>query len=99
MSAADADTQEHSLQKAWALWHKGGKPGGKGAAGAAATEGYDCGAKIISFKTAEDFWRTYNNITPPGKLHDKNEYYLFADGIAPKYEVEYIKDKKLRLAT
>ena len=28
----------------------------------------------------------YNNITPASKLPDKSDYYLFVDGIKPKYE-------------
>ena len=78
---SDAATP-HPLQKPWCLWFKGGKAAGQ----KASADDWDCGTLAFTFSTAEDFWCMYNNITPASKLPDKSDYYIFAEGIKPKYE-------------
>ena len=60
--------------------------GGKSAGSKPSADDWDCGTLAFTFNTAESFWAMYNNVTPASKLPDKSDYYLFVDGIKPKYE-------------
>lgn len=77
----------HKLEKTWSFWFKGCKPAGKGGAGKGKWDG-SCGTKAYTFDTAEDFWCLYNNIKRASQIPDRSDYYLFIDGIEPKYEDE-----------
>jgi len=43
---------------------------------------------VFSFQTVEDFWRLYNNVTPPSALQIGCSYNLFKKSIEPKWEDE-----------
>lgn len=75
------------MEKTWSFWFKGCKPAGKGGAGKGKWDG-SCGTKAYTFDTAEDFWCLYNNIKRASQIPDRSDYYLFIDGIEPKYEDE-----------
>ena len=64
-----------------------GVGGNKGGAGKGKWDG-SCGTKAYTFDTAEDFWCLYNNIKRASQIPDRSDYYLFIDGIEPKYEDE-----------
>jgi len=42
--------------------------------------------QVYTFQSVEDFWRLYNNVTPPSQLQLGCSYNLFKKGIEPKWE-------------
>lgn len=42
--------------------------------------------EIVTFGTAEDFWRLFNNLREPEKLPLRSDYHLFKKGIMPAWE-------------
>jgi len=72
---------KHPLMNSWTLWFDK-EPTGK-------DKEQKWGAnlkQVLDFDTVEDFWRLYNNITPPDKLDDGHSYSLFKKGIHPTWE-------------
>jgi translation initiation factor 4E len=43
---------------------------------------------VTSFKTVEDFWKVFNNLTVPSSLPQGSDYHLFKKGIEPEWEHE-----------
>jgi len=72
----------HPLKYSWTLWYDAQLSGGKRPGGA---WGENI-KQVFSFSTVEDFWRMYNNLTPPSALQQGSTYSLFKDGIEPKWE-------------
>eukprot|EP01116_Phalansterium_solitarium_P011220 TRINITY_DN26840_c0_g1_i1.p1 TRINITY_DN26840_c0_g1~~TRINITY_DN26840_c0_g1_i1.p1 ORF type:complete len:209 (-),score=17.68 TRINITY_DN26840_c0_g1_i1:238-864(-) len=72
---------KHPLMHTWTLWFDK-EPTGK-------DKEAKWGAnlkQVLDFDSVEDFWRLYNNITPPDKLEDGHSYSLFKKGIRPTWE-------------
>jgi len=72
---------KHPLMFKWTLWFDK-EPTGK-------DKETKWGAnlkEVLDFDSVEDFWRLYNNITPPDKLEDGHSYSLFKKGIRPTWE-------------
>ena len=60
-------------------------PGQTGGVGDAAN--YQSSIKrIMSFGTAQHFWRIYDHLIKPGSLTTTTDYHLFKDGITPTWE-------------
>jgi len=73
----------HPLRHRWTLWYEYNLSSGK----RPTTEQWGSNLKeIFSFTTVEDFWRLYNNVTPPSQLPLGCSYNLFKNTIEPKWE-------------
>jgi len=73
----------HPLRNTWTLWYEYNLSNGK----RPTTEQWGSNLKeIFAFSTVEDFWRLYNNVTPPSQLPMGCSYNLFKNGIEPKWE-------------
>ena len=80
-SAVAADTKEkHRLQNRWVLYYDSPKTKMVKAAWG------DQIKRICAFDTVEDFWCLFNNIVQPSKLDHGSNYWIFKDGIEPKWE-------------
>eukprot|EP00877_Chromochloris_zofingiensis_P007497 jgi/Chrzof1/2/Cz01g00030.t1 len=73
-------SKKHPLEHRWTLWFD--NPSVKQSV---AKFGQGLRA-VYSFDTVEDFWCLYNNIKTPSQLQPSATYYLFKDGIEPKWE-------------
>lgn len=71
---------KHFLEHKWTLWFD--NPSGK-----QTVQKFGQGLRsIFTFETVEDFWCLYNNIKAPSLLSPSATYFLFKDGIVPKWE-------------
>ncbi|KAF5838073.1 eukaryotic initiation factor [Dunaliella salina] len=72
--------QKHPLENAWTLWFD--NPQQK-----QTTSKFGQTLRpVFTFNTVEEFWCLYNNIKTPGQLQPSATFYLFKDGIEPKWE-------------
>ncbi|KAI8462580.1 MAG: eukaryotic initiation factor [Monoraphidium minutum] len=73
-------SRRHPLECRWTLWFD--NPAQK-----QSMSKFGQGLRpVYSFDTVEDFWCLYNNIKAPSQLQPSATYYLFKDGIQPKWE-------------
>ncbi|KAF8064643.1 EIF4E1 [Scenedesmus sp. PABB004] len=73
-------SKRHPLEHKWTLWFD--NPSTK-----QSLTRYGQGLRpVYSFDSVEDFWCLYNNIKAPSQLQPSATYYLFKDGIEPKWE-------------
>lgn len=73
-------TKRHPLEHKWTLWFD--NPSTK-----QSVARFGQGLRpVYSFDSVEDFWCLYNNIKAPSQLQPSATYYLFKDGIEPKWE-------------
>jgi len=73
-------SRKHPLEHRWTLWFD--NPSGK-----QTLSKFGQGLRAVySFDSVEDFWCLYNNIKAPSQLQPSATYYLFKDGIQPKWE-------------
>jgi len=77
----EAKAETHPLHSTWAFWMKGVKGKQRGEKGE-----WDCGTKMFTFSTVEEFWRYFNNLRPASSLPMQSDYYLFKEGIMPMFE-------------
>merc|ERR1712083_370441 len=81
-SSAHSDTENVKLplQYAWTLWHTAPKTGG----------GWSANYKqIAQFSTVNEFWRLFNNISPPSLLDAGSSYHLFKGKVKPAWEDKF----------
>jgi len=68
------------LQYAWTLWHTAPATGG----------GWSSNyKKIAQFSTVDEFWRLFNNISPPSLLDAGSSYHLFKGQVKPAWEDKF----------
>jgi len=68
------------LQYAWTLWHTAPATGG----------GWSANYKqIAQFSTVNEFWRLFNNISPPSLLDSGSSYHLFKGKVKPAWEDKF----------
>mmetsp|Transcript_63 Transcript_63/g.201 ORF Transcript_63/g.201 Transcript_63/m.201 type:complete len:224 (-) Transcript_63:1245-1916(-) len=72
--------EPHPLEHAWTLWFD--NPSHRHAK---STWGQSL-RSVCTFRTVEDFWRLFNNVVAPSKLVVGADFYLFKEGIEPKWE-------------
>ncbi len=72
---------KHPLQNRWVIYYDSRRTKTTNAGGWG-----DNIKRIFSFDTVEDFWCLFNNIVPPSKLDHQSNYWLFKEGIEPKWE-------------
>jgi translation initiation factor 4E len=73
-------SKKHPLEHRWTLWFD--NPLTK-----QTTNKYGQTLRAVyTFDTVEDFWCLYNNIKSPSQLQPNATFYLFKDGIEPKWE-------------
>lgn len=73
-------SQKHPLEYRWTLWFD--NPQTK-----QTTSKYGQTLRsVYTFDTVEDFWCLYNNIRTPSQLPVQANFYLFKEGIEPKWE-------------
>jgi len=78
--SATASDAELPLQYAWTLWHTAPATGG----------GWSSNYKqIAGFSTVSEFWRLFNNISPPSLLHAGSSYHLFKGKVKPAWEDKF----------
>ena len=92
-------TRQTALNQRWTFWYmrrsandkaapvaaSAPAPGQTGGVGDAAN--YQPSIKrIMSFGTAQNFWRIYDHLIKPGSLTTTTDYHLFKDGITPTWE-------------
>jgi translation initiation factor 4E len=77
----DGDLSEKlPLQYAWTLWHTAPATGG----------GWSANYKqIAQFSTVAEFWRLFNNISPPSLLDAGSSYHLFKGKVKPAWEDKF----------
>eukprot|EP01084_Bolivina_argentea_P056584 103526_1 len=68
------------LQYAWTLWHTAPATGGGW------TDNYK---QIAQFSTVCEFWRLFNNISPPSLLDSGSSYHLFKCKVKPACEDKF----------
>ncbi|KAK9373790.1 translation initiation factor eIF 4e-like domain-containing protein [Lipomyces chichibuensis] len=79
-NGAPISAPEHPLKYNWTLWFLHRAPGVK-------ISDYEKATKeILSFSTAEDFWRLYSYLARPSALPYTSEYHLFKTGVRPIWE-------------
>ena len=79
-SSSGADNKQLPLQYAWTLWHTAPATGG----------GWSANYKqIASFTTVSEFWRLFNNISPPSLLDTGSSYHLFKGKVKPAWEDKF----------
>eukprot|EP00967_Tisochrysis_lutea_P097767 scaffold143748_cov19-Tisochrysis_lutea.AAC.1 len=72
--------QKHPLENSWTLWFD--NPQQK-----QTTSKFGQTLRpVFTFSTVEEFWCLYNNIKTPGQLQPSATFYLFKEGIEPKWE-------------
>jgi len=68
------------LQYEWTLWHTAPATGG----------GWSANYKqIAKFGTVNEFWRLFNNISPPSLLDAGSSYHLFKGKVKPAWEDKF----------
>jgi len=68
------------LQYSWTLWHTAPATGG----------GWSSNYKqIAQFSTVGEFWRLFNNISPPSLLDAGSSYHLFKGKVKPAWEDKF----------
>jgi len=68
------------LKDEWTLWFNGPK-------GNSSSHKWEKRYQTVtSFKTVQDFWRIFNNLTVPSTLPQGSDYHLFKKGIEPEWE-------------
>lgn len=73
-------SKKHPLEHRWTLWYD--NPLQK-----QTTNKYGQTLRaVFSFDTVEDFWCLYNNVKSPSQLSPNATFYLFKDGVEPKWE-------------
>lgn len=82
--APEGDTpnfgKKHPLEHRWTLWFD--NPTSK-----QSVKVYGQTLRpVFTFDSVEDFWCLYNNIRTPGHLQPSATFYLFKEGIDPKWE-------------
>mmetsp|Transcript_34741 Transcript_34741/g.87930 ORF Transcript_34741/g.87930 Transcript_34741/m.87930 type:complete len:202 (-) Transcript_34741:596-1201(-) len=78
--AAEDEATRHPLANRWTLWFD--NPQTK----QTLNKYGQTLRSVYTFDTVEDFWCLYNNIKTPGQLQPSATFYLFKDGIEPKWE-------------
>eukprot|EP01083_Nonionella_stella_P238204 834929_1 len=79
-SEMKSDSKDLTLEYKWTLWYTAPASGG----------GWNNNYKqIAEFSTIEDFWRLFNNISPPSLLDVGSSYHLFKHGVKPAWEDEF----------
>jgi len=73
----------HPLRTPWTLWYEFNLTTGKRPS---TTQWGENLKEVFTFATVEDFWRLYNNISPPSQIQFGCSYNLFKKGIEPKWE-------------
>jgi len=73
----------HPLRYSWTLWYENNLSTGKRPNQNAWGENIK---KVFTFASVEDFWKLYNNVTPPSQLPQGCSYNMFKQGIEPKWE-------------
>ncbi|KAI9298904.1 eukaryotic translation initiation factor 4E [Neoconidiobolus thromboides FSU 785] len=71
---------KHPLQESWTFWYdsQNSKP---------AQKDWSQNLKpLITFRTVEDFWGAYNNITKVSELSVGSNFHIFREGIRPAWE-------------
>eukprot|EP00483_Globobulimina_turgida_P005878 UN05888 len=70
------------LQYRWSLFHA--SPKNKDAD----QKKYDIDRvkKIVEFGNVREFWRVFNNLTPPSLLTEGSDLFLFRSGVTPQWE-------------
>ena len=83
-TAKDDESKQSSdrlpLQYAWTLWHTAPATGGGWS---------DNYKEIAKFATVNEFWRLFNNISPPSLLDEGSSYHLFRGKIKPAWEDKF----------
>jgi translation initiation factor 4E len=76
----DAD-EELKLQYRWALYYSPPKSKDK-------EKKWDEARlkKVVEFGTVREFWRVFNNLTPPSTLKEGADLHLFRGGVRPEWE-------------
>eukprot|EP01084_Bolivina_argentea_P135485 238726_1 len=81
--SSENDTNKLSklpLQYEWTLWHTAPATGG----------GWSANYKqIAQFRTVAEFWRLFNNISPPSLLDPGSSYHLFKGKVKPAWEDKF----------
>ncbi|KAG2436788.1 hypothetical protein HXX76_006312 [Chlamydomonas incerta] len=73
-------SKKHPLENRWTLWFD--NPNQK-----QTQKQYGQSLRsVYTFDTVEDFWCLYNNIRTPSQVNVGATYYLFKEGIEPKWE-------------
>ena len=79
-SSDKTDTTKLPLQYSWTLWHTAPATGG----------GWSADYKqIAQFSTVNEFWRLFNNISPPSLLDAGSSYHLFKGKVKPAWEDKF----------
>jgi len=79
-SSSDQPDTKLPLQYAWTLWHTAPATGG----------GWSSNYKqIAQFSTVSEFWRLFNNISPPSLLDAGSSYHLFKGKVKPAWEDKF----------
>jgi len=73
----------HPLRIGWTLWYEYHLSSGKRPGNSQWGENMK---QVFSFNSVEDFWRLFNNVSPPSQLQLGCSYNLFKNGIEPKWE-------------
>mmetsp|Transcript_11476 Transcript_11476/g.20290 ORF Transcript_11476/g.20290 Transcript_11476/m.20290 type:complete len:209 (+) Transcript_11476:65-691(+) len=73
-------SKKHPLEHRWTLWFD--NPQAKQSLNKYGTTL----RSVYTFDTVEDFWCLYNNIRTPGQLQPTATFYVFKEGIEPKWE-------------
>jgi translation initiation factor 4E len=68
------------LQYSWTLWHTAPATGGGWS---------DNFQQIAQFSTVCEFWRLFNNISPPSLLDHGSSYHLFKGKVKPAWEDKF----------
>jgi translation initiation factor 4E len=77
-TAIESPIQElHPLKHKWAFWYLEGDR---------SKDWNDCLKKIAVIGSVEEFWAVYFNALPASELSSLSDYYLFKEGIEPKWE-------------
>ena len=74
---------ELPLQFRWALWYSAPKTADAETAHKWDTER---AKQIVEFGSVEEFWRVFNNLTPPSNLSSGSDLQLFRAGVQPAWE-------------
>ncbi|KAJ3130341.1 translation initiation factor eIF4E [Nowakowskiella sp. JEL0407] len=80
LSDPQSYSHTHPLQNTWSIWFD--HPGKK-------TNADNWAAnlkKISTFSTVEEFWGTFNALTPAGQIQQGSNYHLFKSHIQPMWE-------------
>merc|ERR1712154_697930 len=72
-----------SLQYRWALWYSA--PKSKDKEKKSTTERVNS-KRVVEVGNVKEFWRVFNNLTPPSALKDGSDLKLFRAGVSPSWE-------------